>query len=104
LSPFVAVALLGTSALVRTQGKTAADIYSDKCIVCHGEDGAGKTAKGKKVKVKDIRDTVKAMTAEQMVEVVTKGKDPDMDAFSSQFTPGQIRDLVIYYRGLATKK
>jgi mono/diheme cytochrome c family protein len=103
-TPFVAVALLIAAVSVQTQGKTAADIYRDKCVVCHGEDGAGKTAKGKKVKVKDVRETVKSMTVEQMVDIVTKGKDPDMDAFGKEFTPAQIHDLVANYRGLATKK
>ena len=103
-SPFVAVALLCAAESVHTQGKTVVDIYRDKCVVCHGEDGAGKTAKGKKVKVKDVRETVKTMTVDQMVDIATKGKDPDMDAFGKEFTPAQIRDLVAYYRGLATKK
>lgn len=89
---------------IGAQSKSTADIYGDKCAVCHGEDGAGKTAKGKKLKVKDVRETVKKMPPEQMVEIVTKGKEPDMDAFGKDFTPDQIKQLVAYYRDLATKK
>jgi cytochrome c6 len=104
LSPLIGLVMLTVPVIVRTQGKTAADTYRDKCAVCHGEDGAGKTAKGRKLKVKDVRETAKQMTAEQMIDIVTKGKAPDMDAFGNEFTPAQIRDLVTYYRGLATAK
>jgi mono/diheme cytochrome c family protein len=100
-SGLVAVALSGS---LQGQGKTASDIYLDKCAVCHGEDGAGKTAKGKKLKVKDVREQVTKMTVEQMVEEVTKGKEPDMDAFGKDYKPEQIRELVAYYRDLAKKK
>lgn len=85
------------------QGKNIADIYKDKCAVCHGDDGAGKTAKGRKIKVKDVRETIKKVTVEQMIEVVAKGKGPDMDAFGKEFTPDQIQQLVTYYRDLAVK-
>jgi len=97
----VAMALSG---LLTGQGKSASDIYLDKCAVCHGEDGTGKTAKGKKLKVKDVREQVTKMTVEQMVEEVTKGKEPDMDAFGKDYTPEQIRQMVAYYRDLAKKK
>src|SRR5213592_115198 len=90
--------------VVHAQTKTASDSYLDKCAVCHGEDGAGKTAKGKKLKVKDVREQVTKMTVEQMVEEVTKGKEPDMDAFGKDYTPEQIRQMVAYYRDLAKKK
>jgi mono/diheme cytochrome c family protein len=85
------------------QGKSASDIYLDKCSVCHGADGAGKTAKGKKLKVKDVRETAGKMTAEQMEAVVKSGKDPDMDAYGKDLSGDQIKQIVEYYRGLAKK-
>jgi mono/diheme cytochrome c family protein len=100
----IAAAVLAVPAPVPAQTKSAGDTYLDKCAVCHGEDGAGKTAKGKKLKVKDVRETLKKLTAEQMAEVVTKGKDPDMDAFGKELKPDQIKQIVAYYRDLAAKK
>lgn len=97
-------ALLSLPAAGAAQSKSAADIYRDKCAVCHAADGAGKTAKGKKLKVKDVRETLKKMTPEQMAAIVAKGKEPDMDAFGKEFTPEQITQLVAYYRGLATQQ
>ncbi len=88
---------------VQAQGKIPSDIYLDKCSVCHGTDGAGKTAKGKKLKVKDVRETNGTLTADQMIVIVTKGKGDDMDAFAKDFSADQIKSLVEYYRGLAKK-
>ncbi len=83
------------------QPKAAADVYADKCAVCHGTDGAGKTAKGRKLKVKDVRETLPKMNAVQMAEVVVKGKDPDMDGFGKEFIADMVKQIVDYYRGLA---
>jgi len=81
--------------------RSAEDIYLDKCAVCHGKDGAGKTAKGKKSKVKDIHATIGKMSEEEMIKVVEKGKDPNMDSYSKEYSKEQIKALVEYYRGLA---
>ncbi len=100
----------GTVSAGTPQTKTVADIYLDKCAVCHGSDGAGKTAKGRKLKVKDVRETSVKLTAAQMIDVVTKGKDPDMDAFggggggpSKELGADMIKQIVDFYRGLAKK-
>ncbi|HEY3044988.1 MAG TPA: cytochrome c [Vicinamibacterales bacterium] len=88
---------------VRAQGKSASDIYLDKCSVCHGADGAAKTAKGKKLKVKDVRETVAKLSPEQMTEIVTKGKAPNMDGYAKDFSADQIKQIVEYYRSLAKR-
>lgn len=99
-----AVLAVGLSAGVASaQAKSASDIYLDKCAVCHGADGAGKTARGRKLKLEDVRKTSTKMTAEQMIEIVTKGKAPDMDAFGKDLTADQIKQVVDYYRSLAKK-
>jgi mono/diheme cytochrome c family protein len=85
------------------QAKNVADVYSDKCAVCHGTDGAGKTARGKKLKVKDVRETIKKMNAAQMADVVIKGKDPDMEGFGKELGPDMVTQIVAYYRDLAKK-
>ncbi len=92
------------SAVGTGQTKTAADAYSDKCAVCHGANGAGKTAKGRKLKVKDVRETVTKVTPAQMAEIVSKGKAPDMDGFAKDFSPAMVTQIVEHYRGLALVK
>ena len=103
-SLMISSALLVWSAVpTGAQGKSAADVYGDKCAVCHGADGAGKTAKGKKLKVQDVRETIKKFDVAQMTDIVTKGKGENMDGFAKDLTPAQISAVVEYYRGLAKK-
>ena len=99
----VAVAAFARPTAIFAQGKTASDIYLDKCSVCHGADGAGKTAKGKKLKVKGVRETVGKLSADQMAAIVKDGKDPDMDGYGKELNADQIKQIVEYYRGLAKK-
>lgn len=89
---------LGALGLWAQEGK---DVYLDKCAACHGPDGAGKTAKGKKLKMKDVHETVAKMKAEDMVKIVTDGKGADMDSYGKQLTKPQIQSVVDYYRSLA---
>jgi cytochrome c oxidase cbb3-type subunit III len=106
LSGGIVLAALGVFAAtgrVAAQGKAVTDVYLDKCAVCHAADGSGKTAKGRKLKVEDVRKTIVKFTVDQMIEEVTKGKAPDMDAFGKEFSADQIKGLVDHYRGLAKK-
>jgi len=81
--------------------KDAKDIYLDKCSVCHGADGAGKTAKGRKLKVKDVHETAAKMSAADMIKIVENGKGADMDGFGKELSKDQIKAVVDYFRGLA---
>jgi mono/diheme cytochrome c family protein len=81
--------------------KDAKDLYLDKCSVCHGPDGAGKTAKGRKLKVKDVHETAAKMSVEEMIKVVEDGKGKDMDAYGKEFSKDQTKAIVGYYRSLA---
>jgi mono/diheme cytochrome c family protein len=94
-------ALFAAGALIGWGQKDAKDLYLDRCASCHGPDGAGKTARGKKLKLKGVKDTSTKMSAEEMQKVVENGKGADMDAFGKEFSKDQIRGLVDYYRSLA---
>ena len=78
----------------------AKDLYLSKCATCHGADGAGKTAMGKKLKVQDAQAMVSKMSADEMIKIVADGKGPDMSGYSKQFSAEQIKGLVDYYRSL----
>jgi mono/diheme cytochrome c family protein len=80
--------------------KDAKDTYLDKCSVCHGADGAGKTAKGRKLKVKDVHETAAKMSAADMIKIVESGKGTDMDAYGKDLSKDQITAVVDYYRSL----
>jgi mono/diheme cytochrome c family protein len=81
---------------------SAEDLYGHKCAICHGKDGLGNTAKGKKVNVKDVHANMKD-SRDDMVKVVTDGKGDNMDAYKGELTPKQIQDVVDYYRSLGQK-
>ena len=82
---------------------SAQDVYLDKCSVCHAKDGSGNTAKGRKLKVKDVRSPdVQKMSEAQMIDIVAKGKGQDMDGYEKELGKDMIKSVVEYYRSLAT--
>jgi len=95
-----AVLVLAGAATAWAQGD-AKDLYLSKCATCHGPDGAGKTAKGKKLKVQDVHATATKMTADEMIKIVTDGKGQDMDGYGKTLSKDQIKGVVDFYRGLA---
>ena len=98
---FGVVAAFATTGPLQAQDD-ASDLYDHKCAVCHGKDGLGNTAKGKKVHVKDVHANMKDSEAD-MIKAVTDGKGDDMDSYKTLFTSDQIKALVDYYRSLGQK-
>lgn len=92
--------LIGFADLASAQA-AGKDIYLDKCAVCHGQDGLGKTAKGRKLKVKSVKDTIGKEDEAAMIKIVNEGKGSDMDAYKGQYSADQIKSVVGYYRSLA---
>ena len=80
-------------------------VYLNKCAVCHGEDGSGQTAKGKKLKMKDIRSPeVQKLTPAQWADAVLKGSGKDMDGFEKELGADMCRKLAAYMQDMAKKK
>jgi cytochrome c6 len=89
-------------AAAATPAASAQDVYLDKCSVCHGQDGAGNTAKGRKLKVKNVRSPeVQKLSETEMIDIVAKGKGKDMDGFEKALGADMVKQLVTYYRSLA---
>jgi mono/diheme cytochrome c family protein len=80
-------------------------VYLNKCAVCHGEDGKGQTAKGKKLKMKDIRSPeVQKLTPAQWTEAILKGVGQDMDGYEKELGADMSKQLAAYMRELSQKK
>ena len=98
MKTFLRIFLIAATALatgsITVMAQDAAEFYSGKCASCHGPDGAGKHAKGKKLKVKDVRVTLTKMSVAEMATIVERGKGVDMDAFGTQFNKTQIAVLL----------
>ncbi|HYL12032.1 MAG TPA: cytochrome c [Terriglobales bacterium] len=79
---------------------TGADLYKAKCASCHGASGAGDTAMGKNLKLKDLASAeVQKQSDAELTTIIEKGKKP-MPAYEGKLTKDQIQDLVKYIRTL----
>src|ERR1700693_4800729 len=99
-SVFVLVSGTGNSSLAaQPPQKSAEDVYLDKCSVCHAKDGSGNTAKGRKVKAKDLRSAeIQKMSDADLIDAVSKGKGKDMDGFQKELGSDMVKQLVTYCR------
>lgn len=82
--------------------KSVQDVYLDKCSVCHAKDGSGNTAKGRKVKAKDLRSAeIQKLSDADLTHDVGQGKGKDMDGFEKELGTDMVKQLVAYCRSLA---
>jgi cytochrome c6 len=78
----------------------ASDLYKTKCQACHGTDGKGETAAGKKLGAKDFHSPeVSKMSDAELIAVTKTGKEK-MPAYDKKLTDDQIKQLITYIRTL----
>ena len=78
-------------------------LFKTKCAACHGPDGKGEVAMGKKLGARNLSSTeVQTQSDEQLTQLVSKGKNK-MPAYDGKLTKEQIGDLVAYIRELGKK-
>jgi mono/diheme cytochrome c family protein len=96
-------ALLVVTAVAGAQakkGEEGAALYKKMCAMCHGAAGAGDTAMGKKMNIRDLKsEDVQKQTDAQLEEIIAKGKGK-MPGYGSKLQPAQAKDLVAYIRTL----
>jgi cytochrome c6 len=93
---FALFATIGVSATAQD----SATSYKSKCVACHGPDGAGATAAGKKLGAKDFHSpAVTAMTDAELLDITKNGKEK-MPAYGKSLTDDQIKSLIKYIRTL----
>jgi cytochrome c6 len=84
----------------------AKENWEKQCQKCHGADGKGQTAMGKKFKIKDYTDAkVQAsMKDEEILKTIKEGKKEGdktlMKAYADVLSEAEIKDLVAYVRKL----
>jgi cytochrome c6 len=75
-------------------------LYKTKCQVCHGADGKGETAAGKKLGAKDFHSPeVVKMSDAELFAITKNGKDK-MPSYDKKLTDDQIKQLIKYIRTL----
>jgi cytochrome c6 len=99
--PLVAVLLIMPAVRARADAEAT---YKTKCAGCHGPDGAGATAAGKAMKVRDFHSPeVEKETDAELTEIIANGKEK-MPKYADKLKDSEIKDLVGYVRTLARKK
>jgi mono/diheme cytochrome c family protein len=103
LSIFTALALTMSSppALAFQSAKS---LYASKCAVCHGNDGSANTAKGKELKVRNLKsEEFKKMPDAKAMEVMLKGKGK-MEGYEKTLGKEKLEQLLAYCRELSNKQ
>jgi mono/diheme cytochrome c family protein len=89
----LAVSFLFVGAAQAADGKA---LFGSKCAVCHGPDGKGQSAMGKKLGVKDL--TVTKLSAGDIEATVTKGKGK-MTPFEGKLKAEEIKAVAAFVKG-----
>ena len=79
-------------------GADAAALWAQNCASCHGKDGTGNTAMGKKLGVKDYTKEQGFSDAEA-TNVIKNGKGK-MKAYKGKLSDADVKALVDYDRSL----
>jgi mono/diheme cytochrome c family protein len=96
-----AILLNSPTAISGTLSAGADDgVFKAKCAPCHGADGSGNTAMGKKLNVRDMRSAeVQSKSDAQLYSLIAKGKGK-MPGYEKSLSQQQIQQLVAYIRQL----
>ena len=78
-------------------------LYASKCAVCHVNDGSANTAKGRELKVRNLKsEEFKKMTDAKAMEVMLKGKGK-MEGYEKTLGKEKCQELLAYCRELSNK-
>jgi mono/diheme cytochrome c family protein len=105
---FIAAALTAALTVLPPYGpalafQSAKSLFASKCAVCHGNDGAGGTAKGKELKVRDFHsEEFKKMPDAKALEIMLKGKGK-MEGYEKTLGKEKAQELLTYCRELSNK-
>ena len=94
MSVIVAIVMASGAAF----GADASALWGQHCASCHGKDGSGNTAMGKKLGVKDYTKEQSFSDAEA-ANVIKSGKGK-MKAYKDKLSDADVKALVAYVRGL----
>ena len=71
-------------------------LYTRHCVLCHGEDGSGKTDLGEGLGARDFNEKAfqDGITDEQIVEQIANGTEDKMMPFEGKLTAEEMHVLV----------
>jgi mono/diheme cytochrome c family protein len=81
----------------------AAAIYKTKCAACHGPDGKGDTAMGKKLGVRDFASPeVQKHSDDELAAIINDGKNK-MPSYKKSLKPEEVKALVAFIHACGKK-
>jgi cytochrome c6 len=105
----LALALFGSFMLAHAErnsraNASAADAratFTARCAICHGRDGRGKTARGRRTHARDLTDAnwQNDVSDERLFNSINNGRNK-MPAFKKKLSENDIDALVNYVRSL----
>ncbi len=97
------VCLLFGAAIANAEDGAA--LFKAKCAACHGQDGSGNTAIGKKSALRDLRSAdVQKQTDAELTTRIADGNGKPAHAYKKKgMTDAQIKALVAHIRSIAAK-
>ncbi len=77
-------------------GIDAQGLFKKHCVICHGEDGKGKTDLGEGLGARDFTDKKfqDSITDEKIIEQITNGTPEKMFPFKDKLTPEEMKALI----------
>lgn len=80
----------------------AATTYARQCSSCHGQDGRGRTRKGRRTHARDLTDGSwqDDVSDERLFNSINNGRGKKMPAFKKTLPESEIDGLVAYVRRL----
>lgn len=92
--------LISASAFAASDG---APTFKAKCASCHGPDGSGQTAMGRKMNLRDLGSAdVQKQSDAELYALIADGK-AKMPAYKAKLSEEDINALVAFTRTLAKK-
>jgi mono/diheme cytochrome c family protein len=93
-----AVVALALSFPAGARAADTAELWERRCSSCHGKDGRGNTAMGRRMKVRDLAKTAKseAELAKDIAEGIPERKMP---AYEGKLSQAEIQALARFIKG-----
>jgi len=97
------LAALSLPGVLPASAQDAASLYKAKCAACHGAEGKGESAMGKKLGVRDFASLeVQKQSDDELAAIINSGKNK-MPAYGKSLKAEQVKDLVASIRSFAKK-
>jgi cytochrome c6 len=98
-----AMGLLLTAWTMPLVAQDAAAMYKTKCAACHGPDGKGDTAIGKKLGVRDFASPeVQKQSDDELAAIINDGKNK-MPSYKKSLKPEEVKALVAFIHACGKK-